>query len=65
MPAVARGVGEKFGSAITRQALCRYDDQTRNPGCPARWTVLFQARRQAILESKGAGRSTGRHNASA
>jgi hypothetical protein len=50
---VVRSVGEKFGIAITRQALWRYDP-TRNPGCPARWTVLFHARRQAILESKGA-----------
>jgi hypothetical protein len=49
---VVRSVREKFGIALTRQAVEQYDP-TRDKRCPARWTALFRLRRQAILESKG------------
>jgi hypothetical protein len=49
---VVRLVREKFGIALTRQAVEQYDP-TRDRRCPARWTALFRLRRQAILESKG------------
>jgi hypothetical protein len=50
--AVVRSVREKFGIALTRQAVEQYDP-TRDKRCPARWTTLFWLRRQAILESRG------------
>ena len=50
--AVVRSVREKFGIALTRQAVEQYDP-TRDRRCPSRWTTLFQLRRRAILESKG------------
>ena len=50
--AVVHSVREKFGIALTRQAVEQYDP-TRDKRCPARWTALFRLRRQAILESKG------------
>jgi hypothetical protein len=50
---VARSLHDEFGIAVTRRSTSRYDP-TRNPKCPARWTMLFHAKRQAILQHKGA-----------
>jgi hypothetical protein len=49
---VARSLHQKFGIAITRQSIFRYDP-TRYPKCPLRWKLQFLATRQAILEGKG------------
>ena len=51
--AIARSLRDELDIDIGHQAVGRYDP-TRFRNCPRRWKALFEAKRLAILQDKGA-----------